>query len=67
MYHPSLTRTLGDAANMTDIGELPEYFWLNITATVLLVLLALLAVSALGAWTVSLLENLWQRYRWHKP
>ncbi len=52
---------------MTDIGELPEYFWLNITATMLLVLLALLAVSALGAWTVSLLENLWQRYRWHKP
>jgi hypothetical protein len=52
------------AANMTDIGELPEYFWVHTTSTVVLVLLALLAVSALGAWTLSVLENLWQRYRW---
>jgi hypothetical protein len=49
---------------MTDIGELPEYFWVHTTSTVVLVLLALLAVSALGAWTLSVLENLWQRYRW---
>jgi hypothetical protein len=49
---------------MTDIGGLPEYFWVHTTSTVVLVLLALLAVSALGAWTLSVLENLWQRYRW---
>ena len=67
MYCSSLTRTLGDAANMTDIGELPEYFWLHTLSTVVLVLLALLAVSALGAWKLSLLENLRQRYRWRRP
>jgi hypothetical protein len=48
---------------MTDMtGELPEHFWLHITSTVALVLLALLAVSALGSWTLSILERLWRSH-----
>ena len=49
---------------MTDIGELPEYFWLHTTSTVLLVLLTLVAMSALGAWALSILESLWRSHRW---
>jgi hypothetical protein len=50
---------------MTDMtGELPADFWLHITSTVALVLLALLAVSALGAWAVSILESLWRSHHW---
>jgi hypothetical protein len=47
---------------MTD--ELPEYFWLSTTSIVVIVLLALLAVSALAAWTLSILENLWRSHHW---
>jgi hypothetical protein len=42
------------------MGELPEHFWLHMTSSVALVLLALLATAALLAWTVSVLEHLWQ-------
>jgi hypothetical protein len=45
---------------MTDITELPQ-FWLHMTSTVALVLLALLATAALARWIVSALE-LWQRH-----
>jgi hypothetical protein len=43
--------------------ELPEYFWLRTTSTVILVLLTLVVMSALGAWALGLLKNLWHRYR----
>jgi hypothetical protein len=44
---------------MTNIGELPERFWLHTTASVAFALLMLLAISALAAWTLRALEDLW--------
>jgi hypothetical protein len=45
------------------MSELPEYFWVHMTSTVVLALLALMATAALLAWTVGAVEDLWQGHR----
>jgi hypothetical protein len=45
------------------MSDLPEYFWLHIASTVVLALLALVAMAALLAWTVGAAEGLWQGHR----
>ena len=47
------------------MSELPEHFWLHMTSSVALALLALLATAALLAWTVSAVEDLWHRSQRH--
>jgi hypothetical protein len=47
------------------MSELPEQFWLHMTSSVALVLLALLATAALLAWAVGAVEDLWHRSRRH--
>jgi succinate dehydrogenase hydrophobic anchor subunit len=42
------------------MSELPEHFWLHMTSSVALVLLALVAMAAILAWTVRTVEDLWQ-------
>ena len=61
MYHPSRVAHAGEAADHATIGELPERFWLHTTASVAFALLMLLAISALAAWTLRALEDLWLR------
>jgi hypothetical protein len=45
------------------MDELPEYFWLHITSTVVLAVLALVATAALVALAVDEVEDLWRRHR----
>jgi hypothetical protein len=45
------------------MSELPEYFWLHITSTVVLAVLALVATAALLAFAVDGVEGLWRRHR----
>jgi hypothetical protein len=45
------------------MDELPQYFWLHITSTVVLAVLALMATAALLRWTLDEVEDLWRRHR----
>jgi hypothetical protein len=40
-----------------DMDELPQYFWLHITSTVILAVLALAATAALLRWTLDEVED----------
>ena len=60
MYHPSLVARAREAA---DMGDLPQYFWLHITSTVVLAVLTLVATAALLALAVDEVEGLWRRHR----
>jgi hypothetical protein len=43
------------------MDELPQYFWLHITSTVVLAVLALAATAALLRWTLDEVEDRWRR------